>query len=184
MVRKSCALTLCRWPFGEAGPRLSVMNAEQIRERLPHAGAMCLLERVVRWDSSLIICETDGHRSPTHPLAGPDGLGSANAIEYAAQAMALHAGLLAVESASVAVETAAGAGRSAPGAAGHGVLASLRSVRLLEARLDQVRGSLSIEARLLLGDASAAQYEFTVRGDGRTLVSGRASVLFRLNNGR
>lgn len=146
----------------------TALEAGQIRQRLPHAGAMCLLESVEYWDATRISCLTQTHRSTANPLRGEAGLGSANAIEYAAQAMALHAGL-------------AGSAEQ-PAAGGHGVLASVRAVQLLATRLDEVAGPLQVEAELLLGDATSAQYRFAVQGDGRALVTGRLSVLFVTNS--
>ncbi|MET3474716.1 hydroxymyristoyl-ACP dehydratase [Variovorax atrisoli] len=130
--------------------------------RIPHSGSMCLLERLEGWDAESIRCTTTTHSQADNPLRTESGLLAPNAIEYAAQAMALHGGLLAEE------------GR-APSA---GFLASARNVKLAVARLDDVAGALQIAARRLSGDDRQILYEFTVQAeDGRMLAEGRAVVV-------
>ena len=65
--------------------------------RIPHSGSMCLLERLEGWDAESIRCTTTTHSQADNPLRTESGLLAPNAIEYAAQAMALHGGLLAEE---------------------------------------------------------------------------------------
>ena len=130
--------------------------------RIPHSGSMCLLERLEGWDTESIRCTTTTHALADNPLRTESGLLAPNAIEYAAQAMALHGGLLAEEG-------------SAPSA---GFLASARNVKLAVARLDDVAGSLQVGARRLSGDDRQILYEFTVAAeDGRMLAEGRAVVV-------
>lgn len=130
--------------------------------RIPHSGSMCLLERLEGWDAESIRCTTTTHSQPGNPLRTESGLLAPNAIEYAAQAMALHGGLLAQEG-------------SAPSA---GFLASARNVKFAVARLDDVAGALQIAARRLSGDDRQILYEFTVAADdGRMLAEGRAVVV-------
>ena len=133
-----------------------------IAQRIPHSGSMCLLERLEGWDAESIHCSTTTHSQADNPLRTDSGLLAANAIEYAAQAMALHGGLLAAEG-------------STPSA---GFLASARNVRLAVARLDDIEGALRVQARRLSGDERQILYEFAVNADdGRTLAEGRAVVV-------
>ncbi|MBI5719817.1 MAG: hydroxymyristoyl-ACP dehydratase [Burkholderiales bacterium] len=138
-----------------------------IAARVPHAGAMCLLERLSRWDSDEIECGIANHADPAHPLRERDGsadlgLPAPCAVEYAAQAMALHASLAA-------------AGGKAPTP---GFLASARDVQLHVQRLDTAAGPLSVLARRLAGDERQAMYRFVLRdAAGRALVEGRATVV-------
>jgi predicted hotdog family 3-hydroxylacyl-ACP dehydratase len=130
-----------------------------IAERIPHSGSMCLLERLERWDAESIHCSTGTHLHADNPLRTTGGLLAPNAIEYAAQAMALHGGLLAAEG-------------STPSA---GFLASARNVRFSVARLDDVDGPLQVQARRLSGDTNQVLYEFAVNDSaGRVLAEGRA----------
>lgn len=143
-----------------------------IRTLLPHAGAMCLLDQVLRWNAESITCLSTSHRALDNPLRGPSGLAAVNGIEYAAQAMALHAGLQAkaAELPSVASPKSA-----------HGVIASVRSVRLGCARLDTISEDLEVGAQLISGDPLTAMYEFWLLAGGVRLITGRASVLFDLS---
>ena len=133
-----------------------------IAQRIPHRGSMCLLERLESWDADAIHCTTTTHAQAGNPLRTESGLLAPNAIEYAAQAMALHGGLLAAEG-------------STPSA---GFLASARNVKLAVARLDDVDGALQVRAKRLSGDDRQVLYEFTVKADdGRSLAEGRAVVV-------
>lgn len=174
------------------------LTQNEIRSLLPHAGAMCLLESVLAWDMNSISCSSLSHCVPNNPLRAASGLASANGIEYAAQAMALHAALvsgatpqkssrLASPSASIPSSPPASmpTGQSPeqpaeqpPEQPPHGVLASVRAVQLHVARLDVYAGALTVRAVLLSGDPSTAIYEFSIAIGALTLVQGRASVLF------
>ena len=138
------------------------LDRDGIARRIPHSGSMCLLERLERWDADAIHCSTTTHTHADNPLRTAGGLLAPNAIEYAAQAMALHGGLLAEEG-------------STPSA---GFLASTRNVRMAVARLDDIHGALQVHARRLSGDASQVLYEFDVQdANGRSLAEGRAVVV-------
>lgn len=138
-----------------------------IATRVPHAGSMCLLDSLLRWNADEIECAIANHADPAHPLRDRDGtrdhgLPAPCAIEYAAQAMALHASLTAAEGA-----------RPTPG-----FLASARDVRLHAARLDGAPGPLAVLARRLAGDERQAMYRFTLRdATGRVLAEGRTTVV-------
>lgn len=133
-----------------------------IAARVPHTGSMCLLDRLLAWSAEGIHCSASSHRDPENPLRLHGALPAATAIEYASQAMALH-GLL----------------NAAPGTPPTaGFLASVRDVRLLVPRLDQLPGDLQVHAQRLLGDATQAQYRFALHdAAGRRLVDGRATVI-------
>ena len=139
-----------------------------IAARIPHQGRMVLLDRLLGWDAETIECSATGHADAAHPLRTASGLLAPCAIEYAAQAMALHGAL-----------TASGlAGSAAVSAPAPGYLASVRGVHLAVERLDDVAGALHVRARRLAGDARQISYRFEVADDtGRTLVDGRATVV-------
>ncbi len=122
---------------------------------------MCLLESVVDWSATTISCRATSHTDPANPLRAEGRLGAANAIEYAAQAMAVHGALLA--------ETG--------GRPRHGYLTSLRGVTLHVARLDDLPGELSVQAECLSSDSHNLLYRFSVSHAGRCLVDGRAAVV-------
>ena len=139
-----------------------VLDHAGIAARVPHAGTMCLLDAMLACDERAIHCTATGLADPDHPLRLDGVLPAACAIEYAAQAMALH-----------------GAMNAAPGAvASPGFLASARQVRLLVPRLDDLAGPLHVHALHLAGDGGQALYRFELRADdGRLLVDGRAAVV-------
>lgn len=141
----------------------ATLARQDIAKRVPHQGAMCLLERVTRWDAQQICCEATSHRSPDNPLRAHGRLGAACGVEYAAQAMAVHGALVAEQQSSTAATV--------------GYLVSVRAVELHVDRLDEVQAALDIRAERTSGDTGTVLYSFTVQGDGRLLVSGRAVVV-------
>lgn len=141
-----------------------MLTRDEIAARIPHQGAMCLLARVDAWDGESIRATATSHRDPANPLRADGRLGAANAIEYAAQAMAVHGALLA------------GMGDHAerPRA---GYLTSVRSVTLDVARLDDLAGDLEIRAERISGDDNNVLYAFTVAAGATAVASGRAAVV-------
>jgi predicted hotdog family 3-hydroxylacyl-ACP dehydratase len=139
-----------------------------IAARVPHSGAMCLLAALQAWDAHAIDCTATNHRDANHPLRTRSGLLAACAIEYAAQAMALHGALL-------------GQARGTPPAPGR--LASARGVTLHRRRLDDLPAAphgddaLHIRATRQAGHALHVLYEFTVHHAGQCVAQGRAAVV-------
>ena len=142
-----------------------LMNRAWIAARIPHRGRMCLLEEVIGFDARGVRCRTGTHREPDNPLRAHGRLGVACGIEYAAQAMALHGAL------STAAQGTGGA------AIRVGLLAGVREVRPRVLRLDDIESDLICEVRQFAADGFTALYEFELRADERTLLSGRASVV-------
>ena len=122
---------------------------------------MCLLERVVHWDEQRVVCCTTSHRSPTNPLRRDGRLGAVHAVEYGAQAIAVHRSLT-------------GGGTSLSSIA---FLASLRDVVIRVPRLDGLPGELEITAERLVGFGLGAMYRFAVHADGMPVCDGRAGVM-------
>ena len=132
-----------------------------IAARIPHQGAMCLLDAVVDWSQDAISCRAVSHVDPANPLRAGNRLGAAAGIEYAAQAMAVHGALLA----------------GTDGGARQGYLTSVRGVILHVDRLDDLAGTLDVHAERLSGDAANILYRFAVGHAGRCLLEGRAAVV-------
>jgi predicted hotdog family 3-hydroxylacyl-ACP dehydratase len=146
--------------------RPAALDHAGIAARVPHQGRMCLLDALLAWDPNEIRCRIVNHADAAHPLRTDAGLLSCTAIEYAAQAMALHAALNAGLNADVG---------SAPTP---GFLASARDVRLHAPRLDTALGPLEVRALRQAGDAKQALYRFELTdAQGSLLVSGRAAVV-------
>lgn len=142
-----------------------IRDRDWIAARIPHQGPMCLLAEVLALDAAVIRCRATSHRDPGNPLRAHGRLGASCGIEYAAQAMALHA-------------YAAGSEPPAPSAA-LGLIASVRNVALYVARLDDIAGDLIATAERVHADARSALYDFTVAAPGRLLLRGRAAVLLQ-----
>ena len=146
--------------MSEAGPR--TLDHAGIEACIPHRGRMCLLDRMTAWTDARIECVATGHRDAANPLRTRSGLLAGAAIEYAAQAMALHGALTA---------SAAGA------AASPGFLASARDVNLRVWRLDDLGGDLHVAADRVAADAGRILYAFTIRHEGAEIASGRVAVV-------
>jgi predicted hotdog family 3-hydroxylacyl-ACP dehydratase len=138
-----------------------VLDQRWIAAHIPHQGAMCLLDAVLEWSDTAIVCRAVSHTDPTNPLRAEERLGAAAGIEYAAQAMAVHGALVA--------------GDDAPPRQGY--LTSVRSVALHVARLDDVAGTLDVRAERLSGDGNHILYQFSLAHAGRCLLEGRAAVV-------
>ena len=136
-----------------------MLQADEIRHLLPHAGSMCLIEHIVAHDDAHIACTSSSHRDGDNPLRTVDGLNAVHAIEYGAQAMALH-GLLHGKT---------------------GRVCAVVSAREVEFRVDWLNETvqpLRIVATLVAESGIAATYRFSVQADNRLLVSGRLTVAF------
>jgi len=141
----------------------ATLNNAGIAALIPHSGSMCLLARLDAWDANRIVCAASNHRDADHPLRTRRGLLAPVAIEYAAQAMALHGALV---------------GQAAGRPATPGFLASARGVQLHVLRLDDLPpGELRIEATRQAGDAQQILYAFHVSHAGQAVAEGRAAVV-------
>jgi predicted hotdog family 3-hydroxylacyl-ACP dehydratase len=133
-----------------------------IAAQIPHQGSMCLLEEVLSWDLQRIACRSLSHRAVDNPLRAHGRLGAACAIEYAAQAVAVHGALLQCPPAT---------------GTGFGMLTSARRVEFAIARLDDLPRDLLVSAQRLHSDAVSALYSFTLQDGERLLAQGRLSLL-------
>lgn len=139
-----------------------MIDANQIQNLIPHAGNMCLLDKVLSFDAQGIVCIANSHRTQTNPLRENNMLHAVCGIEYAAQAMALHGALISPTSSKT------------PRA---GRLAGVRSVEFVVSRLDDIQEDLEIHATQLMGDENSMVYEFTVKIPNRVLLYGKATVV-------
>jgi len=133
----------------------------EVASLVPHAGRMCLLERVLDWDDSTVTLATATHRDPANPLRSDGRLRAIHLCEYGAQAMAVHGGLRA---------------RARDERARPGLLVSLRDVVLDCDYADDLAGELVVTARCVHESPSAWQYDFRVSHGTRVLAQGRATV--------
>ena len=131
---------------------------------IPHAGPMCLIERVADWDDDHLRALTAGHRDPDHPLARGGRLAALHALEFAAQAMAIHGALRAARAGTTL----------APG-----FLAGARHLALHAARLDDRPGDLVIDVERRFAQQGDLIYGFSVAAGDTPLATGSATVVAR-----
>jgi len=143
------------------------LDRRWIAARIPHTGGMCLLDEVIDWNTERICCRSGTHRHPDNPLRADGRLGAACAVEYAAQAAAVHGSLTRPAS------------EGTPDSRSFALLASVRDLQLRVAWLDDVEENLICEATLIAGDPSARQYAFTVcrEGESAALAAGRFTIM-------
>lgn len=132
-----------------------------IAAHIPHQGKMCLLHEVVDWSEQTILCRAISHTTADNPLRAHGRLGVSAAIEYAAQAMAVHGALLVPAQAEPT----------------QGYLTSVRGVTFFVDRLDNLPAALQIRAERLSGDGQLILYQFTLHHEEQRLIEGRATVV-------
>ena len=132
-----------------------------IANLIPHAGDMCLLDRVLDWDAHAIRCSATSHRDRDNPLREAGGLATLAGIEYAAQAAAVHASLLSNETAPR-----------------NGVLAALKNVTATRQWLHEITSDIVIEANLLHSDPAGGIFSFAVLADNTCLLSGQFTLMY------
>jgi predicted hotdog family 3-hydroxylacyl-ACP dehydratase len=141
-----------------------LIDKSEIRTLIPHSGTMCLLDGVVRWDDESIACITNTHCDVNNPLRRDSQLSAVHALEYGAQAAAIHGGL-----------RARAAGAIAPPC----YLAALRDAHLHVARLDNLTSALEVHAQRLFGDAGNTIYECAISAGGTAVAEGRVTIMLR-----
>jgi predicted hotdog family 3-hydroxylacyl-ACP dehydratase len=150
------------------------LDRDWIAARIPHSGAMCLLDAIIEWDAQRIRCVATSHRLADNPLRHKGRLASVCGIEYAAQAMAAHGALI-----GGAGDDSKDSEDSKPRA---GMLTSVRSVKTYVERLDTLDAPLDIQAERLSGDDNTVLYRFEVRCADAPVVEGRAIVMLDASN--
>ncbi len=141
---------------------MPLLDHTQIRQLIPHAGSMCLLDAVLDWDATTIRCRARSHRDPQHPLRAHERLAALHLIEYGAQAMAAHGGLLARQR-----------GDKAP----PGMLVGVRGTRFEVDRIDDIDSDLEVRASQRVAGDNGWLYDFEVDAGSQRLAQGRVSVI-------
>ena len=139
-----------------------LVDHDEICAMIPHAGAMCLLDNVMSWDENTIICQSFSHQNPHNPLIKNGRLSAIHAVEYAAQAMAVHGCLLA---------------RTKGEQLNPGYLAALKEVQLHRRYLDDLAGPLTIKADQLMAGGGNLMYTLEVSSGGQVIATARVTVV-------
>jgi predicted hotdog family 3-hydroxylacyl-ACP dehydratase len=126
---------------------------------LPQKGSMRMLDRIIFWDDTSIVCHSERHRASDNPLREHGRLGSIHAIEFAAQAMAAHRRLTQSDTTPL-----------------QGMLVSIRDCEFAPGPLDVCAAPLVITARRIAASAEALTYRFSVDAQGKAQARGRATV--------
>ena len=137
------------------------LDHADIAARIPHAGRMCLLDRVLYWDAHGIRCSATSHRDKNNPLREAGGLSALAGMEYAAQAAAVHGALL----------LDAAVPRS-------GVLAALKNVTATQQWLHEIADDIVIEVNLLHSDAAGGVFAFAVLAGEVRVLSGQFTLMY------
>ena len=137
------------------------LNHADIERLLPHKGTMCFIDAVTDWNRETISCSAAAP-SAAHPLVRNGRVSALVAVEYAAQATALHGALL---------DTA-----TRPQA---GKLATLRDVSLHGVWFPVNKNLLTIHAKLLSRTDGGCSYSFKVASDHQPIASGFLLVAFQ-----
>ncbi|MCB1859345.1 MAG: hypothetical protein KDI63_13785 [Gammaproteobacteria bacterium] len=145
------------------------LDRETLCGLIPHAGVMCLIDRVEAWDEKQIICTTRSHSAANNPLRSEGGLSVINALEYGAQAMAIHSGLWAREKRMCISE---------------GYVAAVRDAKFYTDRIDQVEQPLIIEAIKLISSDATQIYQIKVSVMGKLVAAARLTVVNRVETKR
>ncbi len=140
-------------------------DVEHLYARLPHAGSMCLVDEVSEWDHDSVCCRASSHRHVDNPLRVGKVLPAICALEYAAQACALHGLLVADEF-----------GEQAPDSS-RTFVALIKEMDLQVERLDDCDGALRIDARVVFRQSGAAVYRVEIHGGSKLLVSGQIGLM-------
>lgn len=139
-----------------------LIGRQEIAAMIPHGEGMCLLDEVTQWDAGRIVCRTNTHLDPNNPLLDATGLPALSALEYCAQAAAVHGELLA---------------RSQGSNAPPGWLASVRDATFLAPRLDTCEGALEIEARVVRIGGGGYVYDVSLSGGEAIIASARIIII-------
>lgn len=136
------------------------LNRKDIELMVPHTGNMFLIDSVVDWNPNSIVCQGSCNNF-NHPLRRNGVLPTTAAIEYAAQATAVHGCLLN------------GTRTSIPG-----FLAKLTNISLASDEIDNSENPLNIFAQLISRTEKGCIYKFEVRGTFHPIVSGQLMIAF------
>lgn len=132
---------------------------DRLYERLPHADAMCLLDGVSSWDDKGIQCLASSHADARNPLRRAGILSAVHAVEYGAQAAALH-GVLSGEDGGQRL-----------------LLAAVQDLVLEVDRLDGLPVPLLIEALVDGRGGPSAAYRFRLFGHDGAYARGRLALM-------
>lgn len=148
------------------------MERAEFARFLPHTGPMLLLNRVESWDQQAIECSAISHNDVNNPLRVNGRLSTVHAIEYGAQAAAIH--LFAIASVTAEPELDSGAG-SAEKIVFLGVVRDFECTAIY---MDELPGSvLHLRSELVAIAPRIYQYRVNASIEGQSLAQGTISLI-------
>jgi predicted hotdog family 3-hydroxylacyl-ACP dehydratase len=135
-------------------------SSSPIASLLPHQPPMILIDKIDECWPEGLRCSSNSHLDPSNPLRQNGVLSIFAGVEYAAQAMALHARLTSNREREHAEPR-------------KGFLASAKQLRAHARNLDDRMGRLSIEVNKLAGDDTSSLYLFAIAAAGHLLLEGQ-----------
>ena len=138
------------------------VDRDKLCALIPHTGSMCLLDRVESWDEKNIVCTALSHRAADNPLRLNGKLAAIHALEYAAQAMAVHGGLTA-QRANKHLRS--------------GFLVAVRHAKFHIDRLDTLHYPLTIVATQLIASDTNQIYQTEVSAASQLIVEARMTTM-------
>lgn len=139
-----------------------LINRQQLCDLIPHEGGMCLLDSVESWSEEQIICASSTHHKKDNPLTDGKRLDCVNAIEYGAQAVAIHGGLLAKQKNGEIPRS--------------GFLVQVKALEFVDCDLSALPGALNILARKLHFEKSSMLYTINIKHNHHQLMQGRIMI--------
>ena len=136
------------------------LTRDRIEALIPHAGTMLMIDHVATFDEKAIHCVSERHRKADNPLRRQGRLSAHHAVEFAAQAAAIHGGLM-----------------SKSGGAPLRALAAIRKAEFSRPWLDDLPGPLEIASTIVLSDAQAAVYGATLIHEGERIAAMRLTLM-------
>jgi len=149
----------------------SILNREEIERRLPHAGVMSLLDKIIQADETTLTAQAVSYRDADNPLRVNGKITMVNGIEYAAQAMAVH-GALVLEKKQEE--------NKAELKSSQGYIATVRNIELNSPYFPEADPSSSaallIKVKQLMSDQNGFTYQFDIHYEQQQLISGRITI--------
>lgn len=138
---------------------MQTLNIKGALERMPHKGAMRLIESILSATEQKIHCIATSHIEATYPLRIDGTLFSANLVELGAQAAAAHASLFGIKGNHT------------------GLLIGLQNIEICIPIVTKHPEPLKVSAQQLHFDTNGSLYNFKVSGeDGAIFITGRAAL--------
>jgi predicted hotdog family 3-hydroxylacyl-ACP dehydratase len=140
-------------------PHTSLQDASPLYQRLPHAGNMCLIDKVIDMGSNWIYCRA---RKDAPPIGDSNFSPTWVGLEYAAQALACH-GLLSTQADSSPLNTA--------------LIIAVKTMEQLQTPAPYA-GPAYVAVKLLASLPQAASCEFTLYHNDQAMSYGQFNVTF------